>query len=226
MHARTAAPRGLSWAAAASRRGAAWAPRRGRRRGCRAGTPAGGGGAGRGGGGGRGRRGRPRVQSERVHFETCQERPGLMAAGARGKVRQAKVWGHHHRDSERSHLGRQGHPGKEETKGTPTLQRGAGRKRPATAEEPQRRDEGAPTGLAGAGGAAVPRGQPEGPQDQEPQQGGTSAGGCRGHSKAPGVRPTGDSRGRTAIPAPSALGPGAPTRPRRGLTTRASFSKS
>lgn len=161
--------------------------------------------------GGRSRRGRPRVQSERVHFETCQERPGLMAAGARGKVRQAKVWGHHHRDSERSHLGRQGHPGKEETKGTPTLQRGAGRKRPATAEEPQRRDEGAPTGLAGAGGAAVPRGRPEGPQDQEPQQGGTSAGGCRGHSKAPGVRPTGDSRGRAAVPAPSALSP----RPRR-----------
>lgn len=84
---------------------------------------------------GRGRRGRPRVQSERVHFETCQERPGLMATGARGKVRQAKVWGHHHRDSERSHLGRQGHPEKEETKGTPTLQRGAGQKRPATAEE-------------------------------------------------------------------------------------------
>lgn len=36
----------------ASRPGAAWAPRRGRCRGCRAGTPAGGGGAGRGGGGG------------------------------------------------------------------------------------------------------------------------------------------------------------------------------
>lgn len=144
---------------------------------------------------GRGRRGRPRVQSERVHFETCQERPGLMATGARGKVRQAKVWGHHHRDSERSHLGRQGHPGKEETKGTPTLQRGAGQKRPAMAEETRAGATATRRGCSHGARWRWRRCGPEGPARGSPRPG-TTAGrdecwGMPGAQQGPGRAPHG-----------------------------------
>lgn len=141
------------------------------------------------------RRGRPRVQSERVHFEMCQECPGLMATGARGKVRQAKVWGHHHRDSERSHLGRQGHPEKEETKGTPTLQRGAGQKRPATAEETRAGATATRRGCSHGARWRWRRCGPEGPARGSPRPG-TTAGrdacwGMPGAQQGPGRAPHG-----------------------------------
>lgn len=111
-----------------------------------------------------------------IYFAMDQECPRLTARGAWGKGQTGKELGSpSHRDSERSHSGRQGHPEKEETKGTPTLQRDSGQKRPAMAEETRPGAEGMETGAFSQRPPQLERGcGPQGPARGSPRPGTTA----------------------------------------------------